>query len=47
MNEQDFADLLRGLIRARGRIETLLEREGGLEPLIETLRARLGLGAGG
>ena len=29
VNEQDFADLLHGLIRARGRIETLLEREGG------------------
>ena len=31
VNEQDFADLLSGLIRARGRIEALLEREGGLE----------------
>ena len=45
VNEQDFADLLHGLIRARGRIETLLEREGGLEPLIAATRLRLGLGA--
>ena len=28
VNEQDFADLLRGLIRARGRIETLLRARG-------------------
>ena len=45
VNEQDFADLLSGLIRARGRIETLLEREGGLKDLIAATRLRLGLGA--
>jgi ATP-dependent helicase/nuclease subunit A len=44
VNEQDFADLLRGLIRSRGRIETLLEREGGLAALIAATRLRLGLG---
>jgi len=43
VNEQDFAELLGGLIRARGRILALIEREQGLETLVKTLRARLGL----
>ncbi|HXU58216.1 MAG TPA: UvrD-helicase domain-containing protein, partial [Verrucomicrobiae bacterium] len=43
VNEQDFAELLGGLIRARGRILALIEREHGLETLVKTLRARLGL----
>ena len=44
VNEQDFAELLGGLIRARGRIRRLdRARAGGLETLVKTLRARLGL----
>jgi len=46
VNEQDFAELLAGLIRARGRIVKLIEREGGLAPLIATTRAAVGLRPG-
>jgi ATP-dependent helicase/nuclease subunit A len=43
VNEQDFAELLGGLIRARGRIEALIQREGGLSALIAATRDALGL----
>src|SRR5262249_35062525 len=43
VNEQDFAELLAGLIRERGRIMALPEREGGLEKLIAATRRVLGL----
>src|SRR5437667_3049952 len=44
VNEQDFAELLRGLVGARGRIEAMLLRHGGFEATLEALRQRLGLG---
>jgi ATP-dependent helicase/nuclease subunit A len=43
VNEQDFADLLGALIRARGRIAGLMQREGGLSGLIAATRSRLAL----
>jgi len=43
VNEQDFAELLAGLIRARGRIVKLIERQGDLAQLIATTRAAVGL----
>lgn len=46
VNELDFADLLRGLVNARGRIEAMLHRHGGFHAAIEAFRLRLGLGAG-
>ncbi len=45
VNELDFADLLRGLVSARGRIEAMMHRHGGFHAAIEALRRRLGLGA--
>jgi ATP-dependent helicase/nuclease subunit A len=44
VNELDFADLLRGLVNARSRIEAMLHRHGGFHAAIEVLRRRLGLG---
>jgi len=44
VNEQDFAELLGDITRARGRIQELLRRYGGLNGAIAALRTRLGLG---
>jgi ATP-dependent helicase/nuclease subunit A len=46
VNEQDFADLLSGLIRARGRLEKLIDSYRGLDGLIEATRLKLGLHPG-
>jgi ATP-dependent helicase/nuclease subunit A len=46
VNEQDFADLLAEIIRARSRIQTLLLDHGGLDGAIAALRDKLGLAAG-
>jgi len=43
VNEQDFAELIAGLIRARGRIVKLIEREGDLAKLIAITRVAVGL----
>src|SRR5262249_14358933 len=45
-NEQEFADLLGGLIRARGRILSLIDRVGDLDAVNAATRQRLGLAAG-
>ncbi len=44
VNEQDFAELLGDITRARGRIQELLRRYGGLDGAIAALQTRLGLG---
>jgi ATP-dependent helicase/nuclease subunit A len=46
VNEQDFAELMSALIRARGRIENLIRRYDGLAGLATATEARLGLSAG-
>ncbi|HEX3065713.1 MAG TPA: UvrD-helicase domain-containing protein, partial [Dongiaceae bacterium] len=43
VNEQDFAELLRGLVSARSRIEAMLLSHGGFDATLAMLRTRLGL----
>jgi ATP-dependent helicase/nuclease subunit A len=43
VGEQEFAELLGGLIRCRGRITNLIEANGSIEALIDTIRLRLSL----
>jgi ATP-dependent helicase/nuclease subunit A len=46
VNEQDFADLLRGLVGARSRIQAMLLPYGGFDATLQALRIRLNLAAG-
>ena len=43
INELDFADLLAGLIRARGKLDRLIQRHGALEAVIAATKRKLGL----
>ena len=44
VNEQDFAELLGDIIRARGRIQELLLRHGSVDGAVAALGSKLGLG---
>jgi len=45
INELDFADLLAGLIGARGKLDRLIRRHGTLEAVIAATKRKLGLAA--
>ena len=45
VHETNFADLMKALVGARGKLKRLIDAAGGLDGAVDSMRAKLGLGA--